>query len=340
MSSLSAEPPTIFVSIAAFEDPGLEKTMQKLLDTADKPENISFGLGINYKNEPTFNTFLNKISIIRDKDFNRPGIIKMRSEIRNLIKDERYFLSIDAHTNFAKSWDTSLINDFEELVKINKKTIISGQISGITTMDENIITVWDLGGEWGRFGLMGHQTTMDDKTMIGSCRMVNDKYFLNYYISCNFMFLLCKDIPDIRFPGYHAFPHEEPEQSITSFCNGFNVVAPSRHASYIFLDHDTKYDFPYEEEWWEFVGTDKENPKHYQRRWVLDSDEVRLEVEKLMLTGKNNYYSLEGSERTVEMFYQSIGVSRKYFEILCGAHDQEFKINKVSKDALTVSDVV
>jgi hypothetical protein len=154
------------------------------------------------------------------------------------------------------------------------------------------------------------------------------------------MFLLCSDLPEIRLPGYHAFPHEEAEQSITSFCNGFNVVAPSRHASYIFLDHDTKYDFPYDEQWWEFIGTDKDNPKHYQRRWVLDSDEVRIEVEKLMITGENKYYSLEGSDRTIEMFYQSIGASRKYFQILCEAYEQNFEPNEVSKDALSFSDVV
>ena len=331
---------TIFVSIAAFEDPGLKNTMQRLLDSSDNPENISFGLGLNYKDEPLFDEFTNKIKIVRDRDFDRPGIVKMRSKIRELIEDERYFLSIDAHTSFEKSWDTKLINDFEELRAINKKIIISGQISGIRMMDENIITVWDLGGEWGRFGMMGHQTSIDDKTMFQSCRMINDKYFLNYYISCNFMFLSCSDLPEIRLPGYHAFPHEEPEQSITSFCNGFDVVAPSRHASYIFLHHDTKYDFPYDEQWWEFVGTDKDNPKHYQRRWVLDSDEVRLEVEKLMITGENKYYSLEGSDRTIEMFYQSIGASRKYFQILCEAYEQNFELNEISKDALSFSDVV
>jgi hypothetical protein len=330
----------IFVSIAAFEDPGLKNTMQNLLDSSDNPENISFGLGLNYKDEPSFDEFTNKIKIVRDRDFDRPGIVKMRSKIRELIEDEKYFLSVDAHTSFAKSWDTKLIDDFEELRSINKKIIISGQISGMSVNDENIVTEWDLGGEWGRFGIMGHQTTIDDKIMFVSCRMVNSKYFLNYYISCNFMFLLCDDLSEIRLPGYHAFPHEEPEQSITSFCNGFDVVAPSRHASYIFLDYDTKYDFPYDEQWWEFVGTDKENPKHYQRRWVLDSDEVRLEVEKLMITGKNKYYSLEGSERTVEMFYKTIGAGRKYFQILCEAHEQDFELNEVSKDAISFSDVV
>lgn len=330
----------IFISIAAFEDPGLTNTMQKLLECADIPERIVFGLGLNYKTEPSFDQFTNKIKIVRDVDFNRPGIVRMRSEIRNLIDSEKYFLGIDAHTQVLESWDTNLINDFEELKSIRDKVIISGQISAMNKLEENPITDWELGGEWGRFGFQGHQIWVDDRTLPYTKQMLNDKYFLNYYISCNFIFCACSDIEKIRFPGYHAFPHEEPEQSITSFCNGFDVVAPSRHASYIFLDQDTKYDFPYDDAWWDFVGTDRENPKHYQRRWVLDPDEVRIEVEKLMITGKNKYYSLEGSERTIEMFYQAVGLSRKYFQILCEANDQDFKFNEVAKDALSFSDVV
>lgn len=331
---------TIFVSIAAFEDPALTKTIQRLLDNADNPQNISFGLALNYEVEPELSQFSNTIRIVRDKDFNRPGIVRMRSEIRKLVKDETYLLSIDAHTNFAESWDTKLIADFEELRLINKKIIISSQIGGSALQDHNLTTSWDLGGEWGRFGIMGHQICMDDETMKVACRMVNSKYFLNHYISCNFMFLLCSDLKDIRLPGYHAFPHEEPEQSLTSFCNGFDVVAPSRHASYIFLDHDDKYDFPYDERWWEFFGSDRDNPKHWRRRWVLDPDEVRIEVEKLLLTGSNNYYSVDKDGRTVEMFYHAIGVVRKYFEILCEAYQQEFEPNDVFKDSLDFGDVV
>jgi len=59
-----------------------------------------------------------------------------------------------------------------------------------------------------------------------------------------------------------------------------------------------------------------------------------------MITGKNKYYSLEGSERTVEMFYKTIGAGRKYFQILCEAYEQDFKLNQVSKDSVSFSDVV
>ena len=137
----------IFVSIAAFEDKALTKTMQRLLDSADNPENISFGLALNYKTYPDLSNFKNDIRIVYDRDFDFPGIVRMRDEIRKLIRDEEYFLGLDAHTVPAVSWDTNLIRDIKELTSNGEKIIISSQIN-MPWSDFSCRTEWRMGGSW------------------------------------------------------------------------------------------------------------------------------------------------------------------------------------------------
>lgn len=321
----------IFISIAAFEDPGLISTINNALSKADHPERISFGIALNYKKEPSFDVFKNKISIVRDSDFVRPGIVKMRSEIRKLIDDEEYFLSIDAHTYFVDSWDSKLINDFNVLEQTNKNIIISSPITTVSGANSFIKTKFAMHGVWGNFGIAPTQTQIETQDEFNSLNLLDPGYFLNYWISCNFMFLRIDSLPMLKLPGYHAFPWEEFEQTLVAFCHGFDVVSPIAGNAYVFIDYDGKYDFPYDEAWWEFFGTDRDDPSHWKRRWVLDTVETKIQVEKFLLTGKNDYYELNENAKPVYEFYNEVGVLDKYLKILCDAHEQDFALNEIAK---------
>lgn len=318
----------IFVSIAAFEDKALIKSMKNILDHADNPDNIVFGLALNYKNYPDFSEFKNEIRIIKDKDFNFPGIVRMRDEIRKLINDEEYFLSLDAHTVSKKSWDTNLIRDIKELTANGEKIIISSQIN-MEWSNLSSRTHWRMGGSWvDGWGIDGNPTEEEKDIFLQNIKMVNDKYFLNYYISCNFIFMLTKDIKEANFPGYHGFPWEEVEQSITCFCNGFDIVAPLIEYSYIRKDIDERYEPPFDPDFWEELPDDGTGawPFH-KRKWILDTNEMQIEVEKLLILGKNQYYSLENSKRTLHDFYKAVDVWEAYMDILCEAYENDFKTN-------------
>jgi hypothetical protein len=316
----------IFISIAAFEDPGLIQTMNNALGKATNPDRISFGLALNYKTEPSFEMFKNKISIVRDSDFIRPGIVRMRSEIRNLIDDEEYFLSIDAHTDFLRGWDSRLIDDFKTLSEIKKDIILSKPIQTMSQSDKFVKTEFSMHGVWGNFGITPTQKSFDEKDL----DMLDPGYFLNHWISCNFMFLRVDSLERLNIPGYHAFPWEEFEQTLVAYCHGFDVLCPGLKNTYVFIDYDGKYDFPYDEDWWEFRGTDRDNPSHWKRRWVLDPVDVKIEVEKFMLTGKNKYYSLNENAIPVIEFYNKIGVLEKYLKILCDGYEQGFAVNSIA----------
>lgn len=317
----------IFVSIAAFEDKALLKTIKNILENADNPDDIIFGLALNYKVYPDLSEFNDTVKVIYDKQFDFPGIVKMRNEIRKLITDEVYFLGLDAHTVCKKSWDTKLIKDINELTIDDKKVIISSQIN-MDWSDLTPRTKWNMGGSWSNgWGLDGHPEENPD-TLFENITMINDKYFLNYYISCNFIFMKTQHILNANFPGYHGFPWEEVEQSITCYCNGFDIVAPLIENSYIRKDVDERYEPPFDPDFWIELPKDRWNPwPHHRRKWILDSVDMQIQVEKLLISGKNDYYSLEGSQRTLSDFYKAIGFYDKYLEILCEADTNNFECN-------------
>lgn len=297
----------IFISIPAWEDTEILDTMNKALSFADNPECIVFGLGLNYENEPDFSSIKNKIKIIRDKtDYvvSNPGIIQVRNGIRRLITDEKYFLSIDAHANFDKGWDTTLVSDIENLNKDGVKYVISKQIVEPGNY-KNYYTKWYLNKD--RFDIGGQPEHDFNHTYVKN-KMVNDNYFLNYYMSGNFIFGHTAWIKSMEFPDYHGFPFEEPELSMALFCNGFDVVSPTGEHCPIHAGNDPKYQFPYDEKWWEFVGTDRNNPRHWKKIWVWDDPDMEKEVISLLTTGQNKYFSFEGLQRTVKEFYSIIGL--------------------------------
>lgn len=304
----------IFVSIAAWEDTHLIETMDHLLSTAQHPENIVFGLGLNYEQEPDFAKFNNVIKIVRDKDIanGKPGIVGIREAIRGLIEDEQYFLGIDAHADFEPNWDICLIEDIEELTKNNEKRIISRQATAMVQGKRNWKTKWFLDGTFNELDFHGEPIEFNS---IPDKDKVNDKYFKNYYVSCNFIFAKCLDIKAIEFPAYHRFPFEEPEQSIALYCQNYDVVAPYDTAIVHYAGNDKKYSFPYDEKWWKFVGTDKDNPNHWTRIWVLDDDDMTNEVKKLMILGKNKYFTFLDYTRSIIDFYEELGLEEKYWNI-------------------------
>lgn len=315
----------ILHSMAAWNDATIVDTMKLVLKTAKHPENIVFGVCLNYDNEePDFSSIPNEIRIVRDKedfgDITEPGIIRARNAIRRLVRDESYFFQTDAHTYMLDGWDEILINDIEELSK-NRKVIISKQAERPDTIylepfddHNNWYTKWYMNKNPGFF--IGGQPVLENYKDFIEKNKINEHYFLNYYVSCNFIFAKSEWIRDMEFPDYHAMPFEEPELAIACFVNGYDVVSPVGKRCYNFSGNDPKYNWPYDERWWKFVGNDRNDRSHWARIWVEDKQEIIDEVIKLMLFGKNKYMDFTGLPRTVQGFYEAIGFKKQYENIV------------------------
>lgn len=104
---------TVFISIAAYEDPALIRTMQSAIDNADRPDDVYFGVGLQYETPPDISQF-NARSIYWHPD-ERPGIVRIRHDISKLYHNQAFYLQIDSHYGFTPGWDTKLYNTMDRL---------------------------------------------------------------------------------------------------------------------------------------------------------------------------------------------------------------------------------
>jgi hypothetical protein len=115
---------SIYVSIASYEDPFLERTVKSAIDNALYPENLYFGIAV--QNEkikiPDFSFIKTEnLSLLNLNAKNRPGVVRIRYILRKLMRNQDYFLQIDSHMFFEKNWDINLIKKFNELKQITGK---------------------------------------------------------------------------------------------------------------------------------------------------------------------------------------------------------------------------
>jgi hypothetical protein len=102
---------SIFISIASYLDPTLPKTIMRALKNADNPDELYFGLGLQYYNEPDLSGLPTKnIKTISWHPDTRPGIVKIRYEISRLFENQDYFLMLDSHMDFRPGWDTEIVS--------------------------------------------------------------------------------------------------------------------------------------------------------------------------------------------------------------------------------------
>lgn len=109
---------SIFISIASYLDPTLPKTIMRALNNADNPDDLHFGLGLQYYTDPDLSNIPTKnIKVISWHPDTRPGIVKIRYEISRLYEDQDYFLMLDSHMDFRPGWDTEIINTIKQIQK-------------------------------------------------------------------------------------------------------------------------------------------------------------------------------------------------------------------------------
>jgi glycosyltransferase involved in cell wall biosynthesis len=125
----------IFIQIASYRDPELEKTIKSAIENAKKPNNLVFGIARQFHPEDGFD---NLDEYRKDKRFRildipyleSKGACWARNQIQQLYKDEKYTLQIDSHMRFAPNWDEEMINMIKHLQKKGyKKPLLTGYVS-------------------------------------------------------------------------------------------------------------------------------------------------------------------------------------------------------------------
>jgi len=125
----------IFVQIASYRDPELEKTVKDMIDNAKKPNNLRIGICRQYHPEDGFDTL---DEYRKDKRFrildvlysDSKGVCWARNQVQQLYDGEEYTLQIDSHMRFEKNWDDTLIKMVKQLQKKGfSKPLLTGYVS-------------------------------------------------------------------------------------------------------------------------------------------------------------------------------------------------------------------
>jgi len=131
----------IFVCVPTMNDFEFLSTIERAYDYASDPDNLSIATTIFWKPEDIKNSkkpFFTHIKKHLDKNFKNvkydiqpwylyPGVGQGRLSPTKFFNYEKYFLSIDSHTDFINSWDS----DFIELYESSRKSF--GKLRVLTT---------------------------------------------------------------------------------------------------------------------------------------------------------------------------------------------------------------
>lgn len=124
---------TIFIALAAYCEPELELTIQDCIAKANKPDNLRFGICLQYDNEGVeeireqcIDHRLNddRFRIMKFDHSESKGGCWARHLVQEMFADESYTLQIDAHSRFVEDWDSRLIDMVERFP--GDKPLITG----------------------------------------------------------------------------------------------------------------------------------------------------------------------------------------------------------------------
>lgn len=116
----------IFIAIPSFNETLLLETIESAYTQAAHPERVYFGI-CNQKTENSFEDF-SEFPNVRSLNIHYPyarGLGLAMLEAMMMWSGQKYFMRVDGHTVFNKDWDSLLIKEYDNLLTIADKPIIS-----------------------------------------------------------------------------------------------------------------------------------------------------------------------------------------------------------------------
>lgn len=295
----------IFVSIASFRDVKCIDTLKNIYYNSDNPDNIYCGIFTqidnNNKKEQCYDPHFQYNSNIRRMliDFsNAKGSLWARIRIiKNLYQNEKYFLMIDAHTKFAKGWDTELKN-YIKFLKNNgvKKPIISNyphpdkQINTDKILNKSLL-------------LCKINTGSAYPNVIQSVYKSPGYFYRGYFIAAGFLFTENSYINDIDIDKLlnlsYIFSGEEYLLSVLAFVNGYDIYnSPKNIIYHEFKSSEDKIND--NTDWYKLTKVDHNNENTSYKELekllttnILDNVRKTKDLLKIVKGNNNNFNKLE-----------------------------------------------
>ena len=222
----------IFVQIASYRDPELEKTIKSMIENSKKPNNLRIGICRQYHPEDGFDT-LNDYR--KDKRFRildilyseSKGVCWARNQVQQLYDGEEYTLQIDSHMRFEKNWDDTLIKMVKQLQKKGfPKPLLTGYVSSFNPENdpaERIQEPWRMAFD--RFIPEGAVFFLPET--IPGWEKLKEPVTSRFY-SAHFAFTLGQFSTEVQHDPEFYFHGEEISIAVRAFTHGYDLFHPHK----------------------------------------------------------------------------------------------------------------
>jgi hypothetical protein len=311
----------IFVSVAAYRDLELPKTIDSLISNAENPQNLRVViLSQDQKSKhPDFSKYKN-VELIQMDFKEARGAGFARKIIMEQYGGEEYFFQIDSHERFAKHWDTKILQmmrQAQEDAKTDKVilsqypapyTIHTGNRDHFIKGDKDfwdrvswtkVVNTWY--GAWA-----GHREEIEDKS----------KPHPSYTVLAGYLFAPGNFVEEIPYDERITFMGEELCIAIRAYTRGWKIYAPNEMLLWHFY---TRKDRPK-------VWSQMDDSMREQKWNDLEMESKRVQ-EKILRGIEKGVYGIGDKQKYLE-YQKMIGIDFNKF------YDRVLK-DKINKAVLT-----
>lgn len=227
---------SIFVSIPAFNEMFIDRTIEDLFAKADNPERVFVGVFNQKTNDKTFEDFssFKNVRVINAHCDIPLGVCLARLNASMLYNDEDYFFQIDAHNFFIDGWDSILINDYVELKSLGIQKPILSQSVQWHTVDAYSSTEYQNNMKpEDAYPLTlntNGDTTVDKNYKLEN--VINGKFVEHYLVMGPFMFTGGSFVNEVSYDFRITYIPDQESTAVRAwtrgyriFCNGATVVS-------------------------------------------------------------------------------------------------------------------
>jgi len=236
----------IFIQIAAYRDPELVKTIKSIIDNADNPENLTFGICwqhnqdddfdkemYNYQTDPAFR-------IIDVPNNISHGTCWARHTIQHLYCEEEFTLAIDSHHRFVKHWDSELKSMYYYMQdKGFEKPLFTGYVTSykpwLEGTDGTTNYTYENGFEVDPWKMVFDRFIPEGAIFFLPTSMSKQEQqepIASRFYSAHFCFTtgkMCKEVP--HDPNYY-FHGEEISIAVRAYTHGYDLFHPHKIVCY------------------------------------------------------------------------------------------------------------
>lgn len=312
----------IFVSIASYRDPQIQKTIDSCIDNADSKDDLRIVVCDQWGNspeevrpQPQYN-----VEIIRVNHRSSLGCCWARGIIQKKYEDEKYYLQIDAHSRFKAGWDTfykSSLNTLKES-GVDKPVLSSAlpafdydkdrNYDGFVSKRNTVLTTGYFLEE--SLAIKKHAIYSESECPI---RMP--------WLQAGFIFSYGSMVKEIPYNQKLFFNGEEDDLSIRLFTNGYDIYSTMSNL----IGHDYSKRNRY---WNDFTGT---GPKGWWKLELQSRDQLKKLTENKIIgnCSLGNKRSLKEFEEFAKINYerkeilQSKNEHENYLRERCDCHERK-----------------